>query len=339
MTNNAKWTEEFILNMIKEGVEEDLHLDYKSCDSLLKTDSKKKELSKDVSAFANSDGGTLIYGVKEDGNKPSHIDVGYDPSDITKEWIEQVINSKINRKIDGILITPVYLYSTDPTKCIYVVEIPKSNRAPHMASDNRYYKRYNFESVPMEDYEVRDVANREKKANLKLSYLLKPNGTSSGSDGTSYALSILVGIENIGKVIAKQPAVKIKAGENLNINESKNFKKIQNTVSNDGVFLVGDGISIYPKTVFDVVSISPNLKKTAYHKGYIETKDVLEIGKRKDEVIFSFDYEIYSENGEQVIGKIEIKGEEIFEVLKPQIIHAKNTVKSKIWDDYKELFE
>jgi hypothetical protein len=29
-----------------------------------------------------------------------------------------------------------------------------------MASDHRYYKRHNFKSVPMEDYEVRDVARR-----------------------------------------------------------------------------------------------------------------------------------------------------------------------------------
>ena len=29
-----------------------------------------------------------------------------------------------------------------------------------MAQDNRYYRRYNFSSVPMEDYEVKDLYNR-----------------------------------------------------------------------------------------------------------------------------------------------------------------------------------
>ena len=54
-----------LLALIANQVEENIHLDYKGGDSLQKTDGKKKELSKDVSAFANSDGGTIIYGIKE----------------------------------------------------------------------------------------------------------------------------------------------------------------------------------------------------------------------------------------------------------------------------------
>jgi hypothetical protein len=35
-----------------------------------------------------------------------------------------------------------------------------TSRAPHQANDYRYYKRFNFESTPMEDYEVRDLMRR-----------------------------------------------------------------------------------------------------------------------------------------------------------------------------------
>ena len=54
-----------ISSLIDEKVEENLHLDYKAAAALGKTDGKKNEISKDVSSFANSDGGILIYGIKE----------------------------------------------------------------------------------------------------------------------------------------------------------------------------------------------------------------------------------------------------------------------------------
>lgn len=61
---NNKWSERKILDLINNGIEENLHLEYKSSSSLERTEGKKKEISKDISAFANSDGGTIIYGIK-----------------------------------------------------------------------------------------------------------------------------------------------------------------------------------------------------------------------------------------------------------------------------------
>ncbi len=37
-----------------------------------------------------------------------------------------------------------------------------------MALDKRFYKRFNFSSVPMEEYEVRDVARRSAAPDLKI---------------------------------------------------------------------------------------------------------------------------------------------------------------------------
>ena len=58
-----EWDEDDILSMIKDEVQESINLDYKACDSLGKSDGRKREISKDVSAFANSAGGTIIYGI------------------------------------------------------------------------------------------------------------------------------------------------------------------------------------------------------------------------------------------------------------------------------------
>lgn len=93
----AVWTEDEILRLIAVGQEEFLELEFKRKDSLRNSDQNKKELSKDISAFANTIGGTLIYGIEEDP-APPHKAVKLDPLDpriITKEWLEQVINSGI----------------------------------------------------------------------------------------------------------------------------------------------------------------------------------------------------------------------------------------------------
>ena len=42
-----------------------------------------------------------------------------------------------------------------------------------MANDNRIYKRFNFQSVPMEEYEVRDVSRRLDSPDLNISLELK----------------------------------------------------------------------------------------------------------------------------------------------------------------------
>jgi hypothetical protein len=165
-----EWNERDIHELIAGQVQESLTLDYKACDALARTEGKKREISKDVSAFANSAGGTIVYGVLEDKHVPTKIDVGYLPTEINKEWLEHVIHGNIQRRIDGIRINPVRLTGSAAGKVLYVVSIPQSVRAPHMAADNRFYKRFDFESKPMEEYEVRDVSRRNEAPNLQLTF-------------------------------------------------------------------------------------------------------------------------------------------------------------------------
>jgi hypothetical protein len=168
-----EWDESSIRELIASQVQESLTLDYKACDALARTDAKKREISKDVSAFANSAGGTIVYGVLEDKYFPTKIDAGYLPAEISKEWLEQVIQGTIQRRIDGVRINPVRLSGEAAGRVLYVVSIPQSMRAPHMAVDHRFYKRFNFESVPMEEYEVRDASRRGDSPDLRLDVELR----------------------------------------------------------------------------------------------------------------------------------------------------------------------
>jgi hypothetical protein len=155
------WDEAYLNELIRVSEMEGSTLDYKRSAAITKNDREKNELSKDVSAFANSAGGILVYGMVEDGHVPTAIDGGIDRNVLTKEWLESVIKSWIQPAVDGLFIKQIDLPSKGADRVAYVVEVPPAtHRAPHQATDHRYYKRFNFVSTPMEDYEVRDVMRR-----------------------------------------------------------------------------------------------------------------------------------------------------------------------------------
>jgi hypothetical protein len=159
-------TKEDLENLIANKAEENLSLEYKDGRALSDT----KEIAKDVSAFANSAGGVIIYGIKEfDEVDKKHLPEKITPIDrksFSKEWLEQVINSNISPKIEGLKIVSISL--SDNNDVAYVVEIPQGSTAHQNTKDHRYYKRYNFKSEPMLDYEIRDILNRMKHPVIEL---------------------------------------------------------------------------------------------------------------------------------------------------------------------------
>ncbi|KDN54696.1 AlbA family DNA-binding domain-containing protein [Flavobacterium seoulense] len=151
---------------------EKFNIVYKPADALAKTDEKESEIAKDISAFANSEGGIIIYGIKE-FNKISrnNFQKNIDPIDsvtFSKDWFENVINGNVFTHIENLYIKQIYLNS-DKNDVVYIVIINKSYTA-HQTSDYRYYKRSNFESIPMRDFEIRNVMNRSKTQKDKLDF-------------------------------------------------------------------------------------------------------------------------------------------------------------------------
>jgi hypothetical protein len=168
------WTEAKLQNFITSEIEESLTLEYKAAEALDRVEAKKKEITKDVSAMANSAGGIIVYGISEFSElEKRHLPERITPVDrrsFPREWVEQIIQA-IRPRIDGIIIHSVNL-SSGENDTAYVIEIPQSNTA-HQANDHRYYKRFNFQAVPMEDYEIRDVMFREQTPNIALNFLIE----------------------------------------------------------------------------------------------------------------------------------------------------------------------
>ncbi len=192
------WSEAKLQNFITSEIEESLTLEYKAAEALDRNETKKKEMTKDVSAMANSAGGMLIYGISEFGElEKRHLPEKITPVDrrlFPREWVEQIIQA-IRPRIDGIVIHSVNL-SSGENDTAYVIEIPQSNTA-HQANDHRYYKRFNFQAVPMEDYEIRDVMFREQTPNIALNFLIEI---------TADAQNLVVQARNNGSAFAQYVA-------------------------------------------------------------------------------------------------------------------------------------
>lgn len=184
--------------LIDNHAEEGVHLELKRASALSKDNADK--VTKTFSAFANSDGGIVIYGVAEEDHVASDFSF-VDGDVITTEHISMLARY-VQPAIEGLTIYPIRK-DNDFSKSIYVVKVPRSDKAPHMAKDHRYYKRNNVESIPMEDFDVKDVMSRIQNPKLGIAgcFLNKiPN--KSGSQ--NYAkISFVVMIENYGRVLSR----------------------------------------------------------------------------------------------------------------------------------------
>lgn len=171
---NSPKTVEDLNQLILIGAEENQQLEYKSPQAL-EGEAASKEIGKDVSAMANASGGVIIYGIKEyDQKEKRHLPEkisSLDRVNFSKERLEQIINSNISPRIDGLLVIPISI--EEPNKVVYVVEIPQSTTAHQNTKDCIYYKRYNTEVLRMQDYEIRDVMNRLTHPKIEIQFQLE----------------------------------------------------------------------------------------------------------------------------------------------------------------------
>ncbi len=204
MTN---WTKEKLESMIATGIEENLMLDYKDAAALANTERNKPEITKDVTAFANSAGGTIIYGIFEAPKAP-HKPGGYAPvnrKEVSKEWLEQIIQTIQPRVPATIYVVPI---DEANDEVCYVVEVQQSDTA-HQARDRRYYKRYDFNSLPMDDHEVRDVMHRRRHPRIDAWIYCRLFSDAQIEDGKPTVGALTVRLHNAGRVMGRHFMVEL----------------------------------------------------------------------------------------------------------------------------------
>jgi len=122
---------EDLQHLIDESFLEMKTLEYKR-DLPGNSDGDKKEFLSDVSSFANSNGGDLIYGIREEDHFPKEL-VGVVVSDVDEETrrLDGIIRDGIRPRIPNVSINPIKI-SDD--KFAFVIRIHKSWLNPHMVT-------------------------------------------------------------------------------------------------------------------------------------------------------------------------------------------------------------
>jgi hypothetical protein len=193
--------------LIEEKLPESLTLEYKASPALSRTNNGLKELVKDVTALANSAGGQIIYGIPEENGVPQPLDNGVDRAQISPEWIDQVISTNASPRIQNFRVTPISL-SEGGSRVAYVLTIPQATSfAPHQNTiDHKYYRRSELRSIPMYDYEIRDILHRATTPELWIDFNFDTGKTTSINFAPDNSVSTPINlVANIGNK-SQQPA-------------------------------------------------------------------------------------------------------------------------------------
>src|SRR5437868_1533570 len=122
-------------DLVRNQVEESVHLDYKESSTFAKgIEAIRKDLAKDVSSFANADGGTLVYGMVEENRLPIRLDGGTADADWTAERIENIAISNIAPRLNDFEVVQI---RTTNARSYYVLAVGKSFRGPHQSTIER----------------------------------------------------------------------------------------------------------------------------------------------------------------------------------------------------------
>lgn len=164
VSDYANWTEANLRQLIADRIAESSELEFKRSDALPSDPAQRqgaaKEISKDVSAIANTNGGVLIYGIKANAktNEAEELDAGVDLKVVQPDWLQQIISSHISPQVN-VQIRSIPLVSAGAGRHALLLEIQRSLRGAQ-ASDKRYYRRRNCLNDMLDDWEVRELLNR-----------------------------------------------------------------------------------------------------------------------------------------------------------------------------------
>lgn len=203
---------------VDEGCREDLHLDFKRksnpyVPSLNEDD--RRNYSRALSGFANSDSGLIIWGVGAPGvgtaERSKH------PIRSVKAFAE-FLDSYISRLVSPpIMSASNHVIFEDEEKDIgYVASyIPKSDRAPHRAEaegSKHYYKRYGESFKIAEHYELEYMFGRRLAPDLQVFWDSELTSPIKSLDNSNRIVKCIVkiGVTNRGKAIANLACLKLR---------------------------------------------------------------------------------------------------------------------------------
>jgi len=224
----------------------------------------RNNLSKAVSAFANSGGGVLVLGM-ENPKKVWRVDddgvnlEAHRPN--TREWLEDIIPNLVEFPLTSFNVYAITRASEGSQiaegRAVFVIDIRDSEAAPHQALDKKYYARVAGKSQPIGHRLVADIFGRRQHPQIDLEFALSSRIVASGYVGTETRrlVEIEIRARNNGRVYAQY------------VNCFVHIPRIlMPEAHRDGRFVEIDGIQYvrcyFENTVRDVVGLGPAASST-----------------------------------------------------------------------------
>ena len=151
-----EWNEERLQSLVRDKVPEDRFIDYKR-DLPGDKEDEKREFLNDVTAFANTFGGTIIFGIEEEGGNATPNDLcgcTMPNPDESILRLENLVQSCVDPHLSSLRFVPIKLESG---KSVLVLVIPQSPAAPHMVKKGspKFYMRGSAGKQPMDVHDIR----------------------------------------------------------------------------------------------------------------------------------------------------------------------------------------
>jgi hypothetical protein len=140
--------------LIEDQTPEGPHIEYKET-AYSGRDQDRREMLRDITAFANSMGGYLVLGIQEDAlGRAARLTPVTNPH-ATKKAMKQACLDGISERIPDL---EIQAYDTGPDQGIIVVRVPPSEYVPHMVKLDRrteFVRRYDDSKQAMTIGEIR----------------------------------------------------------------------------------------------------------------------------------------------------------------------------------------
>ena len=160
---------------------------------------KRREFIKDVTAFANAGGGTILYGVGQQDVNGIGIGIAsaivpVPAGEVTPDRLAQIVHANTDPPLRGFRARPVTVEGGQ----IIVVEVEEGDTATQNRLDFLFYQRVEATTSRMSGYAVRDVMNRRRVPRLDAAVVVRDAG--SGETRHNYRLEPR--LRNVGTVTA-----------------------------------------------------------------------------------------------------------------------------------------
>jgi hypothetical protein len=155
-------TADEVRQLVTDHIAEDVNLDYKEKAYDPRDPNSGAELLKDVSAFANADGGYLVIGVRDDGAGCAAEFVNVPNAESARQSMISRCLEKIEPRLNGL---DVRCFDVDGN-FVLIVHVPESDRKPHCAkpdAEHQYFwRRYVDGNKLMSTAEIRECFEADR---------------------------------------------------------------------------------------------------------------------------------------------------------------------------------